>query len=197
MKAAISMFLFLIICACSQSPSAGDVQTAIVLTRDALPTGTPVNVPVSNLVATFPRQPTATLKDTLAATNTPAPSLTPTTFFVESTNTPTLSWIQKIDHIPWDEAADHIGEELTVCGTVAGGHYADSTNGQPTFLNIGKDYPEPDRFAVLIWGQDRRYFPPNPEEYYSNKMICVTGKISIYQGLVEMVISEADQLLTP
>jgi hypothetical protein len=34
------------------------------------------------------------------------------------------------------EAKDHIGDRATVCGKVASTHYAKSSKGEPTFLNL-------------------------------------------------------------
>jgi len=63
------------------------------------------------------------------------------------------------------EAKNHVGEKATVCGTVASARYAESTKGQPTFLNLDKPYPH-HIFTILIWGSDRRTF---------EKRVCVTG----------------------
>ena len=52
--------------------------------------------------------------------------------------------------ITWDEAKYHIGERTTVCGPVVNTKYASTSKGNPTFLNIGKPYPDPDRFTVVI-----------------------------------------------
>ena len=54
-------------------------------------------------------------------------------------------------------AKDHVGETTTVCGNVASTHYAASTKGQPTFLNLDKAYPN-QLFAIVIWGSDRGKF---------------------------------------
>jgi len=41
-------------------------------------------------------------------------------------------------------------EYATVCGPVVSAYFATSMNGQPTFLNIGNEYPDPKRFTALI-----------------------------------------------
>jgi hypothetical protein len=46
---------------------------------------------------------------------------------------------------------------------------------------------------VLIWGTDRRKFG-DPEEMYRNKRICITGKISDYKGVPEVVAYEPPQI---
>lgn len=84
--------------------------------------------------------------------------------------------------ISWNQAEHHIGERVTVYGPVVDAHYASTSSGKPTFLNIGKTYPNPDRFTVVIWGSNRSYFPSPPESYYYGKMICVTGLVTEYKG---------------
>jgi hypothetical protein len=37
-----------------------------------------------------------------------------------------------------DHAKSHISERATVCGVVASAHYAASSKGQPTFVNLDK-----------------------------------------------------------
>jgi hypothetical protein len=90
------------------------------------------------------------------------------------------------------EAKNHIGERATVCGEVAGVHYAARSRGNPTFINLDKPYPN-QIFTVLIWGSDRPKFG-DPEETYRSKHICVTGKISDYKGVPEIVAYEPSQI---
>jgi hypothetical protein len=40
------------------------------------------------------------------------------------------------------EAKDHVGDKMTVCGKVASTHYAKSSKGEPTFLNLDEPYPK-------------------------------------------------------
>lgn len=58
--------------------------------------------------------------------------------------------------------------------------------------NLDKPYPD-QIFTVLIWGSDRPKFG-DPEEMYRNKRICVTGKISDYKGVPEIVAYEPAQI---
>ena len=53
-----------------------------------------------------------------------------------------------------DQAASHVGQTETVCGTVASTHYAPRSHGQPTFLNLGHAYPNED-FTAVIWGENK------------------------------------------
>ena len=90
------------------------------------------------------------------------------------------------------DAKNHVGEKATVCGAVASTHYATSTRGSPTFINLDKPYPN-QIFTILIWGSDRQKFG-DPEEAYRGKHICVAGKISEYKGVPEIVAYEPSQI---
>jgi DNA/RNA endonuclease YhcR with UshA esterase domain len=90
------------------------------------------------------------------------------------------------------EAKEHFGETATVCGEVVSTRYADSTKGQPTFLNLDKPYPN-QVFTVVVWGNNRSKFGA-PENEYKGKRICITGKITAYAGLPEMVADEPKQI---
>lgn len=100
--------------------------------------------------------------------------------------------------ISWDEAKNHIGEWATesnpVYGLVAGASYRPDISGQPTWLNIGEDYPSQNRFVVIIWGENRGNFPQAPESYYLGKTIYVTGLIEYYDGVAEIQVTSPDQI---
>src|SRR6266849_9069303 len=89
------------------------------------------------------------------------------------------------------EAKEHFGETATVCGEVVSTRYADSTKGQPTFLNLDKPYPN-QIFTIVIWGSNRSKFG-KPEVEYNEKRICVTGKIAEYRGVPEIVADDPHQ----
>jgi DNA/RNA endonuclease YhcR with UshA esterase domain len=90
------------------------------------------------------------------------------------------------------DAKNHVGDRATVCGEVASTHYAVSSRGSPTFINLDKPYPN-QIFTVLIWGTNRPKFG-DPEEAYRGKHICVTGKISDYKGAPEIIAYEPSQI---
>lgn len=91
-----------------------------------------------------------------------------------------------------DEAKNHIGETATVCGGVAGTHYAASSRGNPTFVNVGAPYPR-QPFTILIWGEDLPKFNPKPATW-DGKRVCATGQITSYQGRPEIVAKAPEQI---
>ena len=90
------------------------------------------------------------------------------------------------------EASSHIGELATVCGKVVSTKYADRSNGQPTFLNFDRPYPD-HIFTIVIWGDDRHAFG-KPERVYSGKKACAKGRISQYRGRPQIVANSPEQL---
>ncbi|HFU77599.1 MAG TPA: DNA-binding protein [Epsilonproteobacteria bacterium] len=90
-------------------------------------------------------------------------------------------------------AQNHIGEKATVCGTVVSAHYANSSNGEPTFLNLDEAYPN-HVFTAVIWGENRERFD-EPEVKYRGKSICVTGKIKSYRGIAQMILYSKEQIV--
>ena len=103
-----------------------------------------------------------------------------------------------VNTILWHDAKDHIGERATannpVCGPVVGAAYRPDISGQPTWLNIGEDFPRPNRFVVIIWGQNRANFPHPPEEYYLGRTVCVTGLIQEYDGIAQIEATDLSQI---
>ena len=90
------------------------------------------------------------------------------------------------------EAKAHIGEQATVCGKVVSTRWAESSRGSPTFLNFDQPYPD-QVFTLLIWGNDRSKFD-NPETTYRGKRVCVTGKISAFKGVPEVIANDPSQI---
>jgi DNA/RNA endonuclease YhcR with UshA esterase domain len=91
------------------------------------------------------------------------------------------------------EAASHIGEVQTVCGTVASAKYHTRGKGKPTFLNLDQPYPN-QVFTIVIWGSDRGKFPEPPEDLYMGKKICVKGMIKAYRGKPEVIVNDPSQI---
>jgi len=92
-----------------------------------------------------------------------------------------------------EDAAKFIGQQRTVCGTVASAHYAAIIKKQPTSLHLDKPYPN-EVFTVLIWGSDKGKFEKPPETLYLRKEICVTGMIRSYQGRPEIIVKDSSQI---
>lgn len=101
--------------------------------------------------------------------------------------------------IRWEEAASYIGQYVIVEGKVVSSYYAADTKSQLTFLDFHKPYEN--YFKCIIWGRDRdkflKEFPPNPESYFLNKHVHVTGVIQEYpkgSGVPEVVLQDPSQI---
>jgi hypothetical protein len=91
-----------------------------------------------------------------------------------------------------EEAAKHVGENVTICGLVVSAKYAAQARGGPTFFDFGKPYPNA-IFTALILGNDRAKFG-TPEKTFQGKQACVTGQIQLYQGKPQIILSDPKQL---
>jgi len=101
--------------------------------------------------------------------------------------------------INWEEAGSYIRQNQIVEGIVVSSYYAANTKSQLTFLDFHK--PHENYFKCIIWGRDRdkflKEFPPNPETYFLNKHVQVTGLIEEYpkgSGVPEMVLKDPSQI---
>jgi len=103
-----------------------------------------------------------------------------------------VSSASSAQEIPATESAKHIGENATVCGTIASEHTATGSKGTPTFINLDRAYPN-QVFTLLVWGDDRERVGNLP---VSGK-ICGMGLITEYRGLPEIVLREAKSWYVP
>ena len=94
--------------------------------------------------------------------------------------------------IPATDAAKHVGEHATVCGTIASEHTATSSRGAPTFINLERPYPS-QVFTILVWGSDRAAVGEVPK---SGRM-CATGSITNYRGTPEIVVHDRENWYIP
>jgi hypothetical protein len=87
---------------------------------------------------------------------------------------------------PWytaAQAAEHIYEQATVCGEVAGARLRNPAHGSVRDVLLYLDHPNPENaFVVLIPGWVRGKFVANPKLAYLHEWVCVSGKIWRYRG---------------
>jgi hypothetical protein len=86
----------------------------------------------------------------------------------------------------------HVGESATVCGTVASARYAAKSKGAPTFLNLGKPYPQ-HVFTTIIWGRQRSQFSYKLEEL-QGRHVCITGTVKVHNNIAEIEVSNPAQI---
>jgi hypothetical protein len=91
------------------------------------------------------------------------------------------------------EAGGYIGTAAEVCGEVASADYLPRVNGRPTFLNLGRPYPD-HPFTAVIWGDNRSKWTEPPEQRYANREICVTGLIETHEGTPQIIVNGPGQI---
>ncbi len=104
--------------------------------------------------------------------------------------TPVVAAAPKV--ITIEEAPKHVGEMVKVCTKIYGGKYIESSKA-PTLLNAGADYPD-NPLTLVIWSDKRANFKNPPEVFYKGKDVCVTGKVQLYKGKPEIVVTAEEQI---
>ena len=90
------------------------------------------------------------------------------------------------------QAAQFVGKEATVCGPVSSARFAETAEGQPTYLFIGGAFPN-HPFSARIWGRDRASLGVDPEAL-AGKTVCVTGEIGTANNRPEIIVRGARSL---
>jgi hypothetical protein len=93
-----------------------------------------------------------------------------------------------------EDAAKHEGDSVTICTKIFGARYFENGKGAPTLLNAGAKYPDAP-LTVVIFGESRTAFTNKPEEFYLDKNVCVTGRISIFKGKPQIVITKENEIV--
>jgi hypothetical protein len=86
------------------------------------------------------------------------------------------------------QAASHIGETAMVCGKVAGTHHSGRGN---SFVNLDGAYPNQPFTAFIPASSASAGIEIRSLE---GKDICVTGKIALYKGKPEIIVTSKSQI---
>jgi hypothetical protein len=82
--------------------------------------------------------------------------------------------------VRWNQAVDHAGTTQRVCGPLAGGGNSDDD----VFLNLGLDYPDPDRFQIVVWDVG------SLESIDGGVTLCASGQITLYDGVAQIELTD-------
>ena len=82
--------------------------------------------------------------------------------------------------IRWSEAKKHVGRRATVCGPLVN----DGTSRDDVFLNLGRGYPDQDRFTIVLWDVGA------VEDVPRGTTLCVTGIVSLYEGVTQIEVRD-------
>jgi DNA/RNA endonuclease YhcR with UshA esterase domain len=90
--------------------------------------------------------------------------------------------------ISWQEADKYYGKSVTVEGKIVKTY----NSGKVVFLNFHPDYKR--YFTAVIFKSAFSKFPNNPENYYMNKKVQITGLVKNYQGSPEIILNSPSQI---
>ncbi|MDQ6903081.1 MAG: hypothetical protein M3139_08730 [Bacteroidota bacterium] len=91
-----------------------------------------------------------------------------------------------------DDAKSHVGENVKICTKIYGGKFFERDT--LTLLNAGASYPDAP-LTVVIHGETRRDFNNEPEEYYKDAEVCITGTVELFKEKPEIVVTSKDQIV--
>ena len=102
-------------------------------------------------------------------------------------------------------AAEALGEDVTVRGSVKDYQYVSGRKGRPYILLFDKpgivergssvsDMKTPESFKVVVWKQDHKNFPANFAGGYAGHTVCVTGTVVEYDGKPAIEAHDPSQL---
>jgi hypothetical protein len=70
----------------------------------------------------------------------------------------------------------------------------DGIRGNPTWIEVGAAFPNPKRLKVIIWIEDKPRFPMVISGLLESKNFCITGLVTGYKGVAQIVLRDAGQL---
>jgi micrococcal nuclease len=92
------------------------------------------------------------------------------------------------DVISWQDADKYYGQNKTVEGTIV----LTKCTPKVCFLNFHPDWKT--HFTAVIFKSDWSKFPENPDQFYLNKKVQVTGTIKAYKGKPEIILKYSSQI---
>lgn len=96
-----------------------------------------------------------------------------------------------------EDAINHVGDSVKIVATIYGGRYLEQVKGAPTFLNVGGEYPYAP-LTLVIWNEVRQqFYKKTPEIILKGKECVIFGKIELYKGKPEIIITSPSQIQEP
>jgi len=92
--------------------------------------------------------------------------------------------------IAWDQAAQHLGYDVTVEGRIVDTHLIES--GAICFLNFKENDRE--AFYLAMFREAFEDLPQPPQDYYLGKTIRVTGLVKTHKGRPQIEVHSNDQI---
>jgi very-short-patch-repair endonuclease len=96
--------------------------------------------------------------------------------------------------VEWNRAGDFTGRRAAVSGSIAGISFRPDSAGQPTWINIGADFPDRSRFVAVVWGRNRSALSRTLDGLSTGDRICIIGKIGEYRGIPQIEVENSSQI---
>jgi hypothetical protein len=87
----------------------------------------------------------------------------------------------------WDEAAARVGDHTKVCGPPQGIRRSRDA----TLLDVGVEYPDPDRFTIVIAGPPADLADVTRDGVLE---VCATGEVTQDDGVVQVRLQSASEI---
>jgi hypothetical protein len=89
----------------------------------------------------------------------------------------------------WQTVRSSLGLPIRIKARVASVAFASAERGRPTFINLGRPYPNRSRVTLVIWGRDRVNFPRPPERMFKpGQIVCAQGVATMYAGAPQIEV---------
>jgi hypothetical protein len=92
-----------------------------------------------------------------------------------------------------EEIALFVGDSVTVSGTIFSAKYFAESSTSPTLLNMGAPFPN-QPLTVVIEKAQRPFFGPDPEVFYLNKEVSVSGRVVLFKNKPQIVVRSKEQI---
>jgi hypothetical protein len=87
----------------------------------------------------------------------------------------------------WDEASARVGDHTKVCGPPQGIRRSPDA----TLLSVGVDYPNPDRFTIVISGPPADLAAVTRDGVFE---VCATGEVTLDDGVARVRLDSASEI---
>jgi DNA/RNA endonuclease YhcR with UshA esterase domain len=91
--------------------------------------------------------------------------------------------------VPFEQAGDHMGEKVTVEGTVVDTYRSEKV----VRLNFHEDWRH--HFNVAMFPEVWPLFPVPPEDMFRGQLVRVRGSVEEYQGAPEIIVRSPEQIV--
>lgn len=88
-----------------------------------------------------------------------------------------------------NDAMKHLGKKVTVCSKVFGIRATDKI----TQINLGQKFPN-NPLTIVIFASSYKNFKTPPAELYTDKNLCVQGKVEEYKGKAQIIVDKPEDI---